>query len=163
MIRKYILTIVGLLSSCLFASADQGFQTLFNGKDLTGWAGKAGFWSVKDGAIRGETTEEIRANGNTFLIWEGGRTKDFDLRLSFRVSSVNNSGIQYRSKHITEGKPRNKWIVRGYQHEIRNSNKLPSVAGFIYDEGGQRGLELLVQFGVTAHQSGSGRSRAPGT
>jgi len=119
-------------------------RSIFNGKDLTGWDGDPKLWSVKDGAIRGETTKEVRANGNTFLIWQEGRTKDFDLRLSFRVSSVNNSGIQYRSRHITEGKPRNKWVVRGYQHEIRNSNKPPSVAGFIYDEGGGRGRMSLV-------------------
>ena len=73
------------------------------------------------------------------VIWKGGETKDFRLSLSFRVSSANNSGIQYRSKHITEGKVRNPWVVRGYQHEIRNSGQLPSVAGFIYEEGGRRG------------------------
>jgi hypothetical protein len=70
--------------------------------------------------------------------------EDFDLRLSFRCSTANNSGIQYRSRHITEGKPRNDWVVRGYQHEIRNSETLPSVAGFIYDEGGKRGRICLV-------------------
>ena len=35
-------------------------------------------------------------------------------------------------------------MVRGYQHEIRNSETLPSVAGFIYDEGGKRGRICLV-------------------
>jgi hypothetical protein len=34
--------------------------------------------------------------------------------------------------------------VRGYQHEIRNENRLPNVAGFIYDEGGKRGRICLV-------------------
>jgi hypothetical protein len=117
---------------------------IFNGKDLTGWDGDPKLWSVKDGAIHGETTVENPANGNTFLIWTGGVTKDFELRLSFRCSAANNSGIQYRSKHITDGKVRNKWIVRGYQHEIRNEVTLPSVAGFIYDEGGKRGRICLV-------------------
>lgn len=122
----------------------EGMRKIFNGKDLTGWDGDSRLWSVTNGVIRGETTEQKRANGNTFLIWKDGRTGDFELRLSFRVSSQNNSGIQYRSTHITEGKPRNKWVVRGYQHEIRNSNKLPSVAGFIYEEGGKRGRMCLV-------------------
>jgi len=122
----------------------EGMRSIFNGKDLTGWSGDPRLWSVRDGAIRGETTARKKAVGNTFLIWTDGRTKDFELRLSFRVSSANNSGIQYRSKHITEGKVRNKWVVRGYQHEIRNSNELPSVAGFIYDEGGKRGRVCLV-------------------
>lgn len=121
-----------------------GMKRLCNGKDLTGWDGDPRLWSVKDGAIRGETTAENAAQGNTFLIWKDGVTKDFELRLSFRCNASNNSGIQYRSKHITDGKVRNKWVVRGYQHEIRNENKLPSVAGFIYDEGGKRGRMCLV-------------------
>ena len=33
----------------------------------------------------------------------------------------------------------NEWVVHGYQGEIRNEIELPSVSGFIYDEGGKRG------------------------
>lgn len=113
-------------------------QKIFNGQDLTGWDGDSRLWSVRDGVIRGETTDAVPANGNTFIIWKDGVLKDFELRLSFRCSAVNNSGIQYRSKHI-DGEVRNKWVVRGYQHEIRNENTLPSVSGFIYDEGGTTG------------------------
>ncbi|QEG42771.1 hypothetical protein UC8_48130 [Roseimaritima ulvae] len=118
--------------------------SIFNGEDLSGWDGDPRLWSVKDGVIHGETTKETPANGNTFLIWQDGGTKDFELRLSFRCTAANNSGIQYRSRHITDGKPRNPWVMRGYQHEIRNENKLPNVAGFIYDEGGRRGRICLV-------------------
>jgi hypothetical protein len=119
-------------------------KCIFNGEDLSGWDGDPRLWSVKDGAIHGETTAENAAKGNTFLIWKEGATKDFELRLSFRCNATNNSGIQYRSKHITEGNVRNPWVVRGYQHEIRNQNSLPSVAGFIYEEGGGRGRMCLV-------------------
>ncbi|HTN00728.1 MAG TPA: DUF1080 domain-containing protein, partial [Planctomycetaceae bacterium] len=59
--------------------------------------------------------------------------------LEFRCNATNNSGIQYRSKHITDDKVRNKWVVRGYQHEIRNEVKFPNTSSFIYDEGGKRG------------------------
>ncbi|MEM9369168.1 MAG: DUF1080 domain-containing protein [Planctomycetota bacterium] len=123
---------------------EDGLVTLFNGKDLAGWDGDPRLWSVRDGVIHGETTSENPTTGNTFLIWQGGNTGDFEVRLSFRCSATNNSGIQYRSRHITEGKVRNKWVVRGYQHEVRNENKLPSVSGFIYDEGGKRGRIALV-------------------
>ncbi len=122
----------------------EGMQAIFNGQDLTGWDGDPRLWSVQDGVIRGETTAENKANGNTFLIWQDGNTKDFELRLSFRCNATNNSGIQYRSQHITDGNPRNKWVVRGYQHEIRNENKLPNVPGFIYEEGGPRGRMCMV-------------------
>lgn len=138
-----------------------GMTRIFNGKDLAGWDGDPRLWSVKDGAIHGETTAENPANGNTFLIWTAGVTKDFDLRLSFRCDAANNSGIQYRSKHITDGKGRNKWVVRGYQHEIRNEVKLPSVAGFIYDEGGKRGRICLV--GEKATWGGDGKKQVTGT
>lgn len=143
-----------LLCSAPLALATQEHQTsppeppqmksIFNGEDLDGWDGDPRLWSVVDGAIRGETTPEKPSNGNTFLIWQGGRTKDFDLRMTFRCTAVNNSGIQYRSRHITEGNVRNPWIVRGYQYEIRNENELPSVSGFIYDEGGTRRRMVLV-------------------
>jgi hypothetical protein len=135
---------IALVTSCSLFAADAppepaGMKPLFNGKDLTGWDGDPRLWSVKDGVIHGETTAENKANGNTFLIWQEGKLKDFDLRLSFRCNATNNSGIQYRSKHITEGEPKNKWVVRGYQHELRNETKFPNTSSFIYDEGGKRG------------------------
>ncbi|MDX1924909.1 MAG: DUF1080 domain-containing protein [Pirellulaceae bacterium] len=119
-------------------------KSLFNGKDLTGWDGDPTLWSVKDGVIHGETTEQNPAKGNTFIIWKGGVVKDFELRLSFRCNATNNSGIQYRSKHITDDSVKNKWVVRGYQHELRNENKFPNTSSFIYDEGGKRGRICLV-------------------
>ena len=146
MTRSFAFALSTLLTMPCFAAdaikapaESDDLQSIFNGKDLTGWDGDSRLWSVKDGVIHGETTNAVKANGNTFLIWKAGRLKDFELRLTFRCNATNNSGIQYRSKHITDGKVRNEWVVRGYQHEIRNENKLPSVSGFIYDEGGLTG------------------------
>ena len=151
MIRSLVMAVFASFAVSAFAAEGpqmapaepSGMTRIFNGKDLTGWDGDPRLWSVQDGAIRGETTAEKTTNGNTFLIWKGGTTKDFELRLSFRSSAANNSGIQYRSKHITDGKVRNRWVVRGYQHEIRNQATLPNVSGFIYDEGGKRGRICL--------------------
>ena len=121
-----------------------GWKALFNGTDLEGWDGDPAMWSVKDGVIHGETTPEVVTNGNTFLIARDLVLEDFELLLGFRCSSTNNSGIQYRSRHITAGTPKNPWVVRGYQHEIRNEKTPPNVTGFIYDEGGKRGRICLV-------------------
>ena len=152
-----LLTPASLLAAEGIASAPpepKEMQSLFNGKDLTGWDGDPRLWSVKEGVLRGETTAENPAKGNTFIIWTKGTTKDFDLRLSFRCNATNNSGIQYRSKHITGDKVSNKWVVRGYQHELRNETQLPSVAGFIYDEGGKRGRICLVGEEATWEKDG---------
>jgi len=151
MVRALTLLSALTLSVCCFAEdavlapkESKGLKKIFNGTDLEGWSGDPRLWSVKDGVIHGETTEENKANGNTFLIYQDAKLTDFELRLSFRCNATNNSGIQYRSKHITDDKVRNKWVVRGYQHEIRNQNVLPSVSGFIYDEGGRRGRIILI-------------------
>ena len=67
--KLLLLCFIILLTQCTNA---QEFQNLFNGKDLEGWSGQAGFWSVQDGAIVGETTKENPAKPNTFLVWDGG-------------------------------------------------------------------------------------------
>ena len=162
MIRSLVLAVLFVVPASLFAADEPvkapaevaGMQVLFNGKDLSGWAGDPRLWSVKEGVIHGETTEANPAKGNTFIIWKEGRTKDFELRLSFRCNATNNSGIQYRSKHITEGKVSNEWVVRGYQHELRNETQLPNVSGFIYDEGGKRGRICLAGEQATWEKEG---------
>ncbi len=121
-----------------------GMTSLFTGLNLNGWEGDPQLWTVAGGKIRGETTRENAAKGNTFLVWREGVVKDFELRLSFRSNNTNNSGIQYRSKRITDASAKNNWVVRGYQFEVRNENVLPSVSGFIFDEGGKRGRLCLV-------------------
>jgi len=139
-------------------------QTLFDGKDLDGWNGDPQLWSVKDGVIHGETTLETPTQGNTFLIWTGGEVADFDLRLSFRCSATNNSGIQYRSRHITDRPTKNKWQVRGYQHELRNEETFPNVSGFIYDEGGGKdGRARICQAGEQATWEAEGGKKLVAT
>ena len=152
MIRFVLTALVAVSLSAVSAGGDvaktapdepQDMVSIFNGKDLAGWDGDPDLWSVRDGVIHGETTEAKSAKGNTFILWKDGVTKDFELRLSFRCNATNNSGIQYRSKHVTDG-VKNNWVVRGYQHELRNETDVPNVSGFMYDEGGKRGRICLV-------------------
>lgn len=125
-------------------------KSIFNGENLEGWDGDSRLWSVRDGVIHGETTPTVAANRNTFLIWQGGTTGDFELRLSFRCNATNNSGIQYRSQHVADKDAPNAWVLKGYQHEVRNQVDFPDVSGFIYGEGlGGRARICLV--GEKAH------------
>lgn len=112
--------------------SEKGFQNLFNGKDLTGWNGNPKLWSVKDGAITGQTTAENPANGNTFLIWTNGTPGDFELRCSFKLvpgddKGFANSGVQYRSRIFD---PAN-WVVGGYQADMEAG---PNYTGILYEE-----------------------------
>ena len=127
-------TVLGLaLVTKAAAAADDGFVPIFNGQDLTGWDGNPDFWSVREGAIRGESTPETPCKRNTFCIWRGneqvkdGILRDFEILVTFRLRN-GNSGIQYRSQDCGE------WVVRGYQAEVENTK---GKVGFLYHEGGR--------------------------
>ena len=111
---------------------ETGFQSLFNGNDLTGWTGDPRLWSVQEGAITGQTTPQNPARGNTFLIWTNGTVADFELRCSFKLTANNsegfaNSGIQYRSKVLDPAH----WVVGGYQADMEAG---PTYTGILYEE-----------------------------
>jgi hypothetical protein len=73
-----------------------GFVSLFNGRDLAGWEGDPRIWSVRDGILTGQTTEDVRVTENSFLVWKD-EIEDFELRLKFRLEG-GNSGIYYRAR-----------------------------------------------------------------
>ncbi|MDF1849228.1 MAG: DUF1080 domain-containing protein [Verrucomicrobiales bacterium] len=102
---------LALLAMASLGYAEEGFQSLFNGKDLTGWDGNPELWSVEDGAITGKTTGPEQLGYNQFLIWKGGTLKNFELHAKIKTEG-NNSGIQYRSKEMPEI---GKWSIGGYQ------------------------------------------------
>jgi type 1 glutamine amidotransferase len=144
--RLTVLTAV-LSVPTLAAAADpeEGFQWLFDGKDLSRWDGNPEFWSVGDGGeIRGRTTAEKPTKGNTFIIWRGGTVSDFELRLDFRIDG-GNSGIQYRSEEL----PDQKWVIRGYQADFDDAG---GYTGSLYEEKGRgmlakRGAKVKIPAG----------------
>ncbi len=115
-----------------------GFTQIFDGKTLTGWDGDPGFWSVKEGAIVGESTAANPVQINTFLIWRGGAPGDFELKLEYKINSTN-SGIQYRSVELPDV---GKWVLKGYQADIDAENRY---SGQIYEERGRGFLALRGQ------------------
>ena len=122
-----LLTALLLTSVLNVAVFGQDGQSLFNGKDLSGWAGKPEFWSVKEGAIFGQTTKDNPTKGNTFLVWQGGDVADFVFKAKVRFSG-NNSGVQYRSEFV--GDPGD-FVVKGYQADLHPN---PEYFGMLYAE-----------------------------
>lgn len=109
---------------------DEGWVEIFDGKTLNGWEGDPTYWRVEEGALVGEITPETLLKQNSFIIWRGGTTRDFELKLEYRVSAKGNSGINYRSTEV-EGK---KWAMRGYQADIDGADKY---TGQNYEERGR--------------------------
>jgi hypothetical protein len=108
-----------------------GFITLFNGKDLTGWEGLTDYWSVVDGVISGHETKD--KSKQTFLVFTGFNVSDFELRLKYKFATPDgNSGIQFRSKVLDTKSFR----VGGYQADF---DAQAGYDGSIYDEAGVAG------------------------
>lgn len=105
---------------------DDGWETIFDGKTLEGWDGNPDFWSVRDGAITGQTTAEKPTKGNTFIIWRKGEVGDFELKAEYKIIG-GNSGIQYRSFEV----PNNKWVIGGYQADFEAGE---TYSGICYGE-----------------------------
>jgi len=72
-----------------------GWTSLCDGKTLTGWSGDSN-WKVDDGAIVVEPSCE-HPTGTIYLVWQGGDTSDFELKLRMKGTGNINGGVQYRS------------------------------------------------------------------
>ncbi|MFH1302814.1 MAG: DUF1080 domain-containing protein [Planctomycetota bacterium] len=67
----------------------QGFKTLFNGKDLTGWQ-HSGNWKVEDAVM-------TRSGKGGSLVYETQPLPDdFELKFEWKVAEGSNSGVYYR-------------------------------------------------------------------
>lgn len=102
-----------------------GWQSIFNGTDLSGWV-KVGAekWVVEDGAIHGQgTTEEYG-----YLRTEK-RYRDFWLYLVFKCEADGNSGVFFH----TEFDPGTVRVSHGLQFEI--DRRLGRHTGGIYGDG----------------------------
>jgi type 1 glutamine amidotransferase len=110
------------------ADDEQGFEPMFDGKNLDGWDGNPKFWRVEDGTITGQTTADNPTRGNTFCIYRKAPFGDFEIRLEYRMVG-GNSGVQYRSWE--EPGPANKWVMGGYQADMDAGN---GYTGIIYGE-----------------------------
>jgi hypothetical protein len=122
---------------------EQGFQTIFDGKTLTGWEGDPKYWRVEAGALVGEITAETVIKSNTFIIWRGGRPRDFDLKLDYRITPDGNSGINYRSAVVPDTvTTSNRFAMRGYQFDIDGRQRY---VGNNYEEKGRLFLAVRGQ------------------
>ena len=107
------------------AGTEEGYRSLYNGKDLEGWHTAATFWTAEGDAIVGEPR-------NVFLVTDK-EYSDFILKGSLRMTPPGgNSGIQVRSAVIPDG-------MLGYQYDVG----IPWW-GQIYTESSPRGILVPV-------------------
>ena len=120
---KLFLTGMVILGSVACHAGPNQKETIFNGKDLSGWYGDTNWWTVVDGALTAESTPEKPCEKSNYLVWTGERPADFQLDCDFKLSADGNSGIQIRSE------TRPDFDTYGYQADMTGNGDL---IGYVY-------------------------------
>jgi len=132
-----IMLLVLVMASCRTSAQSRRdkdeFINIFDGKTLKGWEGDATYWRVEDGNLVGEVTPTTLLKTNTFIIWRGGETKDFELKAEVRITANGNTGINYRSEQLKDIS----FALKGYQADIDGKNRY---TGQNYEERGRTTL-----------------------
>jgi hypothetical protein len=131
MIQKNIVLLVFLIAlQCQLkaqTSANNGWQSLFDGKTLNGWkVGKnAASFSVDSG--------RIRVAGNVaHLFYDGAiqnhEFRNFEFKADVMTTPGSNSGIYFHTKYQSEDFPE-----KGYEVQVNNSHVDDTRTGSLYD------------------------------
>jgi hypothetical protein len=125
--KRFLLSVVLTISSALAATAgDDGWISLFNGKDLAGWKANdpQGTFKVEDGQI-------IVHGPRSHLFYTGPVMnhdfKNFELKAEIMTKPKANSGVYFHTAWQDGG-----WPSKGYEIQVNNSHKDPKRTAGIY-------------------------------
>ncbi|MCB1226043.1 MAG: DUF1080 domain-containing protein, partial [Verrucomicrobiales bacterium] len=115
----------GLLASS--AIAEDGFVSIFNGKDLTGWKSNdetPGVFTVENG--------ELKVSGgraHLFYVGPDGKAnfKNFELKLKVKTTPNANGGVYFHTEYEESG-----WPSKGFECQVNTSHKDPKKTGSLY-------------------------------
>ncbi len=133
---KYKLLSFTLLSLSLStAGFAEGWQELFNGKDLTGWKANThpDSFSVVDGLLKAHATNIISSH----LFYIGDQTsgtvnfKNFELEAIVRCDGIANSGIFFDTA-IDSGEGPHLHLGKGYEVQLNNQDRDQRKTGSLY-------------------------------
>lgn len=98
----------------------EGWISLFNGKDFTGWKiSDKGLWKIEDG--------KIVANGPRSHLFTEKEFKNFEFKTEVMTTPGSNSGIFFHTKFQETG-----WPDLGYESQVNVTHGDPVKTGSIY-------------------------------
>ncbi|MDX1564220.1 MAG: DUF1080 domain-containing protein [Phycisphaeraceae bacterium] len=120
------------LCGCVLLAQDakpgkDGFVSLFNGKDLSGWKPakeKPDSFKVKDGVLVVDG-----GRSHLFYVGEDGKAsfKNFEFKAEVKTFPGANGGIYFHTAYQKAG-----WPKKGYEAQVNNSHKDPRKTGSLY-------------------------------
>ena len=130
---RFVAALFVSLFGALSAFAEEEWQTLFNGKDLTGWRANAmpEAFSVVDGAIRAHAPKE---SSHLFFVGDSKdgfvRFTNFEFEATCRGEAGANSGIFFHTDMTTRDQALH--LAKGYEVQLNSSEKEKRKTGSLY-------------------------------
>jgi hypothetical protein len=130
--KKYAWCMLALVAGLAWSSVSQvqadedGWISLFNGQDLTGWKANENpdTFSVRDGAI-------VAHGPRSHLFYVGPVDhhdfRDFDFKAVVMTRPSSNSGIYFHTSYQEGG-----WPQQGYEVQVNNTHRDPKKTGGLY-------------------------------
>jgi hypothetical protein len=132
--NKTLKVFLGLFCLTATAWAADDWQTLFNGKDLTGWRANyySNSWSVVDGTIRARAT---KASSHLFFVSDKPAGEfvpftNFVLELSARSETNANSGVFFHTDYKAPNAQHH--LANGYEVQLNSTGIEKRKTGSLY-------------------------------
>ena len=129
--KRILLTALVLLSSVSISSAEDGWISMFNGKDLTGWKSNAETEKQPAGVFAAKDGELVVSGGRAHLFYEGtdGKAsfKNFEFKAKVKTTAGSNSGIYFHTVYQDKG-----WPSAGYECQVNATHTDRKKTGGLY-------------------------------
>ena len=121
-----LLAIAGLVAAPAI-QAEDGWISMFNGKDLTGWKSNEevpGVFTVENGELK-------VSGGRAHLFYVGpdgnAKFKSFELKAKVKTTPGSNSGVYFATKYQDKN-----WPDAGYECQVNSTHTDPKKTGSLY-------------------------------
>jgi hypothetical protein len=131
--RLFLMLLGSTWFACHNGVGAEGWQSLFNGKDLSGWRANVypETWTVVDGAIRANAPKP-----SSHLFYVGDRKegfvrfKNFELEATVRAQGAANSGIFFHTDMSVSNAKNH--LAKGYEIQLNNTPSEKRKTGSLY-------------------------------
>jgi len=127
MIKQLTLTALAALAVSSFSADNDGWTSMFNGKDLSGWKSNdevPGCFTVENGELK-------VSGGRAHLFYTGpdgeAKFQSFELKMKVKTTPGSNSGVYLHTKYQDKG-----WPDAGYECQVNSTHTDPKKTGSLY-------------------------------
>ncbi|MBX7207406.1 MAG: DUF1080 domain-containing protein [Verrucomicrobiaceae bacterium] len=121
------MALAGLAVSPLTAAGEDGWITMFNGKDLAGWKSNdevPGVFTVENGELK-------VSGGRAHLFYVGpdgaAKFKNFEFKAKVKTTPGSNSGVYFHTEFQEKG-----WPDKGFECQVNSTHTDPKKTGSLY-------------------------------